>query len=153
MVKTIEYILNYRIKGTKFTKTLEIDFIPNQRHEDYSQIQKEILTVQKKWNNIKGLEQEIYLLIETKEKNCEEAIQNFKDEIDKLENEIRNSKVNNLLERRFKLIKDILIDNGYESDSELMTFEFWSNSVDAATINEFLELCIWKDFDKKKRVL
>jgi len=152
MIKKIEYDLNYRIKGKKFTKKIEIDFVPNQRHEDYALIQKEMFEVRAKWANIQMLEQEIQLLKDSRPEDFKTSIKVFKEEIESLEDYIRNSKVNNLIERRFELLKEILEDNGYADDADLMGWKFWNNSVNPHDINELLELCIWKDIDKKKVV-
>jgi len=63
MINKIEYDLNYRIKRVKHTKKIQIDFVPNQRHEDFAKLQSEIFEVQSKWNNIRLLQDEINDLI------------------------------------------------------------------------------------------
>jgi hypothetical protein len=152
MIKKVEYDLNYRIKGKKSTKKIEIDFVPNQRHEDYSKIQQEMFDIRAAWMNIQAIEEEIRILKETKPEDFNMSIKVFKEEINKLEDLIRASKSSNLIERRFELLKDILEDNGYSEDADLMSWKFWNNSVNPHDINELLELCIWKDIDKKKAV-
>jgi len=152
MIKKVEYDLNYRIKGKKFTKKIEIDFVPNQRHEDYAKIEKAIHEFRIKWNNIQMLEQEIQLLHETKPEDFKASIKVFKEEIELLEKDIRESKANNLILARFELIKEVLIDNGYGDDADLMSWNFWNNSVNPHDINVLLDLAIYKDIDKKKVV-
>jgi hypothetical protein len=104
------------------------------------------------WMNIQAIEEEIRILKETKPEDFNVSIKVFKEEINKLEDLIRASKSNNLIERRFELLKDILEDNGYSEDADLMSWKFWNNSVNPHDINELLELAIWKDIDKKKAV-
>lgn len=152
MIKKITYELNYRIKGEKKIKKIDIDFIPNQRHEDWGKLQAEIYEVSAKWNHIKALQEEVLLLLKEKDKNNIEAIKEFKTEIEKLTNDLNYLRDSKIIERRFNLIKDILIDNGYSGDSELMSFEFWNNCVEPTSINEFLQEAISKDIDKKKVV-
>jgi len=66
VIKKVEYELNYRIKGKKGTKKIEIDFVPNQRHEDYSKLNAEMINVRLRWNNIQILEEEVKVLNETR---------------------------------------------------------------------------------------
>jgi len=153
MSKKIEYELNCRIKGKKLIKKIEIDFIPNQRHEDFAKIQSEIIDVQRKWNHIKALQEEVSLLLNDKENNTIENIKIFKDKIEKVSEEIKQISGTRILERRFKLVKNILIDNGYGDEADLMSWDFWNNSVEPATINEFLEIAVYKDIDTKKKVV
>jgi hypothetical protein len=126
--------------------------VPNQRHEDYSKIQQEMFDIRAAWMNIQAIEEEIRILKETKPEDFNMSIKVFKEEINKLEDLIRASKSSNLIERRFELLKDILEDNGYSEDADLMSWKFWNNSVNPHDINELLELAIWKDIDKKKAV-
>jgi len=152
MIKKVEYELNYRIKGKKLLKKLEIDFIPHQRHNDWAKLQAEIYEVGSKWNHIRLLQEEVSLLLKEKNKDNLEAIKKFQDEVHALNEDLNSLKDSKIIERRFKLLKDILIDNGYSEDSELMSFEFWNNNVEPASINEFLNIAINKDLDKKKIV-
>lgn len=152
MIKKVEYELNYRIKGNKLSKKIEIDFVPNQRHETFSKIQAEIYEIRANWQHIQALEEEIKLVYEARPENYSASIKVFKEEIKKLEDEIRKCKASNLIERRYELLKDILIDNGYSKDAELMSWEFWNNCVNPNDINELLEMAIWKDIDNKKKV-
>ena len=59
MENILHYELNYRIKGEKLKRIINIDFVPNIRHKEARQIQELVFQVQAKWNNIKMLEQEI----------------------------------------------------------------------------------------------
>lgn len=152
MINTINYELNYRVKGKKFARIITIDFIPNKRHDDYAKIQKDIYEVQIKWNHIKALQEEVNLLLSEKNKINIEAIKEFKEEIEKATNEINKIKMNDIIDRRFKLLSDILIDNGYGNDAELTNKDFWDNCVEPQIINEFIEIAVNKDIDKKKQV-
>ena len=153
MVNTVEYKLKYRKKGAKFEKNIVIDFVPNKRHSDYIKIQNDILNVQTNWNQIKILEEEIKLLFESKPDNYKDDIKFHQDKIEELSEDIRIlSEKGEIIKKRTNLLKEILIDNGYGKDNDLMSDEFWDNCVDPKDINEIITLSMTKDAPKKKQM-
>lgn len=152
MINKAEYELNYRVKGKKLTKKIEIDFVAYQRHVDYGELQTGIIDVQMKWNKLKLIENEIPMLIETKPPEYIKTIKQLKDDVEKLSKEIRAISESGIVEKRYNLLKEILIDNGYGEDEDLMSWKFWSNSIEAKSVNELLDVAINKDLDKKKIV-
>ena len=141
MIKKVEYDLNYRIKGKKFIKRIEIDFVPYQRHMDYGELQSGMVEVQLKWNRIQMIEKPVEYIKTMKE---------LKKEVTDLSDQIKIISNSGIVRKRFELLKEILIDNGYEEDEDLMSWTFWSNSVETKVVNEMLEMAISKDIDKKK---
>lgn len=150
MISVFKYELNYRVKGTKLKKEISIDFIPNKRHEDFFNIQMDIINVQEKWNNIKLLEEEIDILLANKPEKYIDDVKIHKEKLDSLINDIKKISAEGLVSKRINLIKQILEDNGYSEDKELMSEDFWNTNVDPKEFNNFLNEVMIKDNDKKK---
>ena len=152
MENILNYELNYRIKGEKLKRTINIDFVPNIRHKEARQIQELVFQVQAKWNNIKMLEQEIELLKSDKDaKKLKDAVDAYTVEIKSLENEIKLIGTDGIIERRINLVRDILKDNGIKETDEIMNYEFWDSCVEPKDINDFIDAAINKDLSKKKQ--
>ena len=154
MENILHYELNYRIKGEKLKRIINIDFVPNIRHKEARQIQELVFQVQAKWNNIKMLEQEIEdLKSDTEGKKYRDAVDAYMVEIKSLEAEIKQIGADGIIERRINLVRDILKDNGIKDTDELMTYEFWDSCVEPKDINDFIDAAINKDLSKKKQGL
>ena len=154
MENILHYELNYRIKGEKLKRTIDIDFVPNIRHKEARQIQELVYQIQAKWNNIKMLELEINDIKADKEgKKYKDAIDAYAVEIKSLEAEIKQIGADGIVERRVNLAIDILRDNGIKDGDEIMTFDFWDSCVEPKDINDFIDAAINKDLTKKKQGL
>ena len=154
MENILHYELNYRIKGERLKRIINIDFVPNIRHKEARQIQELVFQVQAKWNNIKMLEQEIEDLKSDPEgKKYRDAVDAYMVEIKSLEAEIKQIGADGIVERRVNLAMDILRDNGIKDGDEIMTFDFWDSCVEPKDINDFIDAAINKDLSKKKQGL
>jgi len=154
MENILHYELNYRIKGEKLKRIINIDFVPNIRHKEARQIQELVFQVQAKWNNIKMLEQEIEdLKSDPESKKYMDAVDAYMVEIKSLEAEIKQIGADGIVERRVNLAIDILRDNGIKDGDEIMTFDFWDSCVEPKDINDFIDAAINKDLSKKKQGL
>ena len=154
MENILHYELNYRIKGEKLKRIINIDFVPNIRHKEARQIQELVFQVQAKWNNIKMLELEIEDLKSDPEgKKYRDAVDAYMVEIKSLEAEIKQIGADGIVERRVNLAMDILRDNGIKDGDEIMTFDFWDSCVEPKDINDFIDAAINKDLTKKKQGL
>lgn len=152
MENILHYELNYRVKGDKIKRTIDIDFVPNIRHKEARQIQEIIYIVQAKWNNIKALEKEIEDLKQDPDgKQFKDAFKLYQTEIKSLENEIKTIGADGIIERRIQLVRDILMDNGIKEDDEIMDVKFWDSCVEPLEINQFIDAAINKDISKKKQ--
>ena len=147
-MKEIIYKLPYRKNGEKFTKEIKIDFVPNQRYKDFNAIQSAIIEISKRWNEYNAIKEEITLLLKNKPENFKEDSKLFTARIKEIEESIKDYA--DIPDKRLKLVKQILIDNGYK-DSELMDSDFWDEYVEPESINELLDVAINKDLNKKKR--
>lgn len=147
-MKEIIYKLPYRKNGEKFTKEIKIDFVPNQRYKDFNAIQSAIIEISKRWNEYNAIKEEITLLLKNKPENFKEDSKLFTARIKEIEDSIKDYA--DIPDKRLKLVKQILIDNGYK-DSELMDSDFWDEYVEPESINELLDVAINKDLNKKKR--
>ena len=154
MENILHYELNYRIKGDKLKRTIDIDFVPNIRHKEARQIQELVYQIQAKWNNIKMLELEINDIKADKEgKKYKDAIDAYAVEIKSLEAEIKQIGADGIVERRVNLVLDILRDNGIKENDEILKYDFWDSCVEPKDINDFIDAAINKDISKKKQEL
>lgn len=154
MENILHYELNYRIKGEKLTRTIDIDFVPNIRHKEARQIQELVYQIQAKWNNIKMLEHEINDIKADKEgKKYKDALDAYAVEIKSLEAEIKQIGADGIVERRVNLVLDILRDNGIKENDEILKYNFWDSCVEPKDINDFIDAAINKDISKKKQEL
>ena len=152
MENILHYELNYRVKGDKIKRTIDIDFVPNIRHKEARQIQELVYQIQVKWNNIKMLEQEINDIKADKEgKKYKDAIDAYAVEIKSLEAEIKQIGADGIVERRVNLVLDILRDNGIKENDEILKYDFWDSCVEPKDINDFIDAAINKDISKKKQ--
>lgn len=148
-MKEIIYKLLYRKDGEKLTREIKIDFVPNQRYKDFNAIQSAIIEITKRWNEYKTIEQEIGLLVTNRPKEFKKDMEVFKERLKQIEVEVKQFE--DIPSKRFKLLKQILIDNGYKDDFEIMDEYFWDEYVEPESINELLDVAINKDLNKKKR--
>ena len=146
-MKEIIYKLPFRKDGEKSVKEIKIDFVPRRRYSDFNDIQSSIIEITKRWNEYSAIKEEITLLLKNKPENFKEDSKLFTARIKEIEDSIKDYA--DIPDKRLKLVKHILIDNGYK-DSELMDSAFWDECVEPETINEFLDVVINKDIDKKK---
>lgn len=152
MENILHYELNYRVKGDKLKRTIDIDFVPNIRHKEARQIQDLVYQIQVKWNNIKMLELEINDIKADKEgKKYKDAIDAYAVEIKSLEAEIKQIGADGIVERRVNLVLDILRDNGIKENDEILKYDFWDSCVEPKDINDFIDAAINKDISKKKQ--
>ena len=152
MENILHYELNYRVKGEKLKRIIDIDFVPNIRHKEARQIQDLVYQIQVKWNNIKMLELEINDIKADKEgKKYKDAIDAYAVEIKSLEAEIKQIGADGIVERRVNLVLDILRDNGIKENDEILKYDFWDSCVEPKDINDFIDAAINKDISKKKQ--
>ena len=152
MENILHYELNYRVKGEKLKRIINIDFVPNIRHKEARHIQELIYQIQVKWNNIKMLEQEINDIKADKEgKKYRDALDAYAVEIKSLESEIKQIGADGIVERRVNLVLDILRDNGIKENDEILKYDFWDSCVEPKDINDFIDAAINKDISKKKQ--
>ena len=154
MENILHYELNYRVKGEKLKRIINIDFVPNIRHKEARQIQELVYQIQAKWNNIKMLELEINDIKADKEgKKYKDALDAYAVEIKSLESEIKQIGADGIVERRVNLVLDILRDNGIKENDEILKYDFWDSCVEPKDINDFIDAAINKDIPKKKQDL
>lgn len=149
MRKVIDYVLEYREGGEAGSVSLSIDFISNAMIKEYNEILQIVHQVRIDWYKF----QEKLAV----RKELQEDLEKNKDRIDFLEKEIvslgdklKSNGETDFFERRFRLIKKILLRNSIPETDKLMDFDFWDECVDPNVLIDFLDEVIWKDIDKKK---
>lgn len=148
MRKKISYLLEYREDGEHKEIDIEIDFISNRVIKDYSDLILLAGEVEKAHNRIS----DIYTILAS-EKLTDKEIEDYKKEEENCLATILKFNDNGYFEKRFEILKRILIDNGYKNDKKLMSFDFWDESVDPFNLLEFMSKSVYKDIDNKKKLL
>lgn len=149
MGKVLNFELEYREKGEKKILNLTIDFVSNWCIREFGEIFAGVATVKNSWDAISDLNAELAEAKALKEDGYKEKVSFIKERIKSETDAILTFSNNGFLERRFALVKQILIDNGV-TDEKVLSPEFWDRNVDPAVMIEFLTACVYKDMDKKK---
>ena len=128
--------------------------------KNYQDMYANVVNVKTKWDRILELHRYITILniqIEDgagdKEKEYKQAIEKHRKEIKKLNDELLQYNDSDFFSKRFELIKSILTRNNC-TEPQFLDPTFWEECVDINEINEFLNICINKDFEanSKKQV-
>lgn len=150
MAKEIIYKLDYRDDGKPLSKNIRINFISNGMRRDYFAIDADIAEGQRLANmhTVKMAEYEVLL---SEKKDTESIMEEFADIKAKLESILGDEGSDCFEKRRIALCQKILGGNGFAKTDRFVQPEFWNESVDIETINEFLAVAINKDLDKVKK--
>lgn len=70
------------------------------------------------------------------------------EELEKIREEMDGMDLESLLSDKYKLVKTILIANGYEDEWDV---EFWDTKVSPSDIDEFISKCAVKDYDPSSK--
>lgn len=148
MKKSINYTLNYREGGETVCVSLSIDFISNYVVREFNAIMQVVYEAKNDWEKFLDRVALRKHLHETKPDE-KDKIEFLEKEIVELSDKLKQTGDSNFFQRRFELIKHILIDNGIKQGDKMLTFEFWDECVSADDLVEFLEMVVWKDIEKK----
>lgn len=147
MRKKITHILTFRDEGDEKTIEIDIDFVSNRVLKDYSELIVMAEKAEQAHNRISDISTIVAgeeLTAEKKESlqvesaDCVKTIMKFND--------------NGYFQKRFEILKRLLVDNGHKENEKLMNFDFWENCVEPAEQLKFMMLAIYKDVDEKKKV-
>ena len=148
MRKVIDYVLEYREGGEAGTVSLSIDFVPNSAIREYNEILKVVHQVRLDWHEFQ--EKLALRKVLQDDKNNEDKIKFIEKEIVELGEKLKANGETDFFERRFNLIKKILLKNGIPETDKIMSLDFWDDCVEPSVLIEFLDEVVWKDMDKKK---
>lgn len=158
MRNTVEVKLPYvDNRGKDKEYVFKIGFVSNRITRDYRELQEEIQKLLEITNSIKELEGKLQDKIGSiTTESTEEEVKRVNKEIDKISSDIekiskkaKSIDYTEFFNKRFDLIKRILIRNGYNDGKQYLTFKFWDENVDPGNILEFLKSCVFKDVPKK----
>jgi hypothetical protein len=128
-----EIIINipYRDKRKTLTKTYEISIVPPRFTVDYPKYmekQKALIKLGARYDKA-----------------------NTVDELEAIRTEMEGLDLESILKEKYKLIKTIMIANGYDDEWDE---SFWDTKVSPHDIDEFIARCMLKDYDPaaKKKV-
>lgn len=144
MRKKIDYKLEYRENGEQKVKMLTVDFVSNWIIKKFSDLILLGGEAEQAYIRISDIHTEL-----AGEELTDEKIDLLKQEIEQCNNKILEFNENGYFEKRYEILKRLLIDNGY-NDEKLLSFEFWDQCVDPVNIMEFMYEAVYKDVQKKK---
>jgi len=147
--REIEYNLDYFENGEIKTEILKINFVSNRCRREYNEILNGAYDVQRKFDDINYKTANIAALKKEKPKDFKKQIAELEKEITLLIIGIQEYGDTQLLEKRFEIVKKILEQNNIK-DEKFHSFKFWDENVDPSDLIDFLDLCVFKDIDKKK---
>lgn len=148
--RKIEFKLDYFEDGVIKSELLNINFVSNRCRREYNDIINGAVDVQKCFDEMNYKFADIAALKTEKENGYKQKIKELQKEIVFLNSRIAEYGETQLLERRFEIIKKILQQNEIE-DEKFMNFEFWDENVDPTDTLDFLNQCVFKDSDTKKK--
>lgn len=143
--KVLEYDLIYRVNGEEKKDKIKISFVSNWCIREFNEISQIVLDVRNKWDEYSDIISEISAVAAGAEGNAD-LLDATRDAIIE---EIASIAGDDVLRRRFELIKTLLVDNSYKKE-KYFDFDFWDRQVEPAVQLDFLEKCVFKDIDKKK---
>ena len=153
MREKIKYDLPYRIDGEQKTRKIEIDFISNRITKDYSEILGGAIVVKEAFDRMSDINTLIAEQKTLKEKGWKDEVKKLEDEYNEMHEQILEYSENDFFDRRYDILRRVMIDNGYKDDEQLMNFRFWDESVALEDLIDFMNTVIYKDIkDKKKAV-
>ena len=152
MRKEIKHTICYRDAGEDKSIVLTIDFISNRVMKDYSKL----TTIAEQAKNANDRMSDLNTLITQvelkQEKDFEIKRDEYIEELDDCIKVIMEFENNGYFEKRFDLLKRILIDNKQGGNELLLSPEFWDENVDPTELINFLSVAVYKDVDIKKKV-
>ena len=150
--REIEYDLDYFEDGIIKTETLKINFVSNRCRREYNEIISGAYEVQNLFDNINYKTANISALKKEKPKDYKKNISDIEKEILIFVSKIEKYGETQILQKRYEIVKKILEQNNI-TDEKFFNFEFWDENVDPSDIINFLDKCIFKDIDTKKKDL
>lgn len=147
MRKSVDLIIEYRRDGIDSFKTVTVDFIPNSVLRLYYKISEVIQSVSKDSLRISELRTKLDNTSDTKEQKS------LLEKIKLLSTRIENVSKSDFFEKRFELIKKILVHNKC-TDEDLLNAEFWDDYIEPSEMTSFINSAVSKDdTDSKKKAL
>jgi hypothetical protein len=135
--KYLKFTMKYLEKGEEKYKHFKIKFISLYNLDRLNELQAGIMDVRVKIEFLSDIQDWLDSGKLTKEKKKE-----LLKEKKLLKDMIEEYGKNGYLDKRFDTIKSILIDNGYEDDSDLMDYNFWYKKVHPNEIKRFIIMCL-----------
>ena len=153
MQKSIDYTIPYREAGEAKLFRVKVSFISNWVIKRYDEMQSRILEVDANWKEIQRLGEQIVDLKRNKAEGYKDEVDELKERIEKLSDDIKAFSNGDFFQTRYELVKQILQDNGIR-DAKYLSYEFWDRQVDASVLMDMLLSVVYKDVNqsaKKKR--
>ena len=148
MKKILNYDLEYVEKGEEKIKVLSIKLVSQRVQREFGEIMDIIRGAELNFEKVNLLSIEISSLKELKIDGYKEKIKDIKKDVEKLTEEMKEIGSDEYYKNRFKTVKRILVDNGYEDDP-ICNYEFWDEKITPSVFIEFLMRCYNKDMDTK----
>lgn len=152
--RVLKLDLPYIDQGERKIFPLEIGFVSQWVIREINKILGETWGVQNRFNRMSDIESEISALNVERPGDFRQKIKDLEEELTEVVLGIENSGGEEILHKRFEVLKVLLTDNGYKDETMFFDFDFWDRQVDPADIVRLLTESAWKDLnpDKKKAI-
>ena len=144
MQKSIDYTIPYREAGEAKLFRVKISFVSNWVIKQYDEMQRRIIDVDQNYKEIQRLGERIVDLKKQKSEGYKAEVEEMKERIDDLVEQIKAFSNGDFFQKRFELVKQILEDNGVR-DQKYLSFDFWDRQVDASILMDMLMAVVYKD--------
>lgn len=142
----MEFRIEYREKGEKEIKLIDVDFVSNNVIRRYNKMISDSKKVTLLWETIKEHEAKRMKLKEDKQEGWKQEYKDLKNENESLSDEIKAIGTTDYFEKRHEILNDIMIDN--TKDTDLLNYDFWDKHIDAGAMMTLLAQIMVKDMPK-----
>ena len=148
----LTYNLTWRTAdGKENSREIKIGFVSNFINREFAKMRATVIEFSGYTNRLSAIISEIAAVTVEKPDGYKDKIEELKKEQKAVTDKILTYKDSAFLDERFKLVKEVLVMNGYHADDEICTSEFWDRYTDATTIYDFLSRCVNKDAAEGKK--
>ena len=149
---SIVYNLKWRTAdGKDNSRDIKVDFVSNYINKEFSKLRASVVEFSGYSNRLSAIISEITAANIEKEDGYKAKIEELNKEKKAVTEKILSYKDGALLDDRFKLVREVLVMNGYHADDEICSAEFWDRYTDAPIIYDFLLRCVSKDTSESKK--
>lgn len=151
--KSVDIFLPYTDKGETKNKVVKISFLSNRMIREFNALNQdmiELLALYSEYEEVNRKILDVFKALNRKIKERKGEYEELNAEKIRLEELINAKATEDFFKRKIDFIIGVLVKNGC-SDKEILTFEFWDESVEPADITVFLKTVMSKDADPQKK--
>lgn len=131
---TFNFKLQYRENGEEKEKEINMQFLSSYILDQLNYLQAGIVDIEYNFDKISDID--TWLVSKNVDRKTKKKL---KEEKKYLQKTILEYGKNGYLDKRFETIKQVLVDNGYKDDQQLMDKDFWYKQVDRVEMRRFIQ--------------